>query len=70
MPDSGEIPRQIPKFPDHIRSASVSKMPVRKDVVLDHGNAPKPTSRVQGEVRAVASKSQNFHHLISLVVQA
>lgn len=40
--DNWGIPRQISEFPDHLRSASASKLPVRRDGVPNDRNAAKP----------------------------
>lgn len=49
-----ETPGQISKFPDHLRSASASKMSVRGDIVPDDGEATNPARTDQETVRPEA----------------
>ena len=53
-PNDRDIPRQVPKFPDRLRSVSASKMPARRGVVPNDRNAPKYAPVNQDKVRPVA----------------
>ena len=52
--DNWGIPRQIPKFPDHLRSAYASKLPVRRDAVPSTGNTARPAPMSQDKACRVA----------------